>query len=366
MTEKENEIGRLKFESETQVQMLQQRIQQLEKQTRKLQNDSILDNEKIQHSTNQLNNAKIQIQELENSVHKYVKLLELERNKPQITESSNIETTNDSLLEERMFEIAKCKEEIRELKLKHKEELFEQAEILRSKFALEKQQIFDSLESGDEQALLKSIVSQYEEKLDEQRKNYEELKTNLAMQWGGKLSLLTHQYEKRLKNQQALNEVALLKKKEQIQFEVQKAKFELEDEFNKRVLQISQSYSNEMANAKLLTNRLKTQNEEMKKEIKGYREILNIKDSDESQDEEEELIDKHQQNAYNPIEILLDRAEIVKTELNEQKSWELDQQKTFLTQHYQGITEENQKKSEIFYYHFKIHCLTLNLKMEIH
>lgn len=346
MTEKENEIGRIKFEKETQIQMLQQRIQQLEKQNQRLQNDIVLGRDQIQFSENQLNNAKIQIKDLECSVQKYLKLLEFERNKPQRTDSTDsiVDTNNNLLLEERMLEIAQCKEEIRELKLKHKEELFEQAEILRSKFAFEKQQIFDSLESNDDQKLFKSIISEYENKLEEQRKNYDELKKNIALQWGGKLSLITHQYETRLKNQQASNEIALLKKKDEIQFEVKKAKFEIEDEFNKKVLQISQSYSNEMTKNEILTNRLKIQNKEMKKEISEYKEILNIKKTDENEINDEEFTNENSKNVYNPIENLLNGVDVVKTELNEQKMWELEQQKDYFTYQNQRTTEENQKE----------------------
>ena len=344
ITEKENEIGRLKYETETQIQMLQQRIHQLEKQNQKLQNDIILEREKYQMSLNQLSKSETQIHELEGSVHKYVQLLELERNKPRNIDDSSIDnTSNDLLLKERILEIAKCKEEIRELKLKHKEEMIEQSETLRNKFAIEKQKFINSLNSNDEQALIQSIISEYEKKLEEQNKNYEILKTNLAQQWGSKLSLLTHQYETRLKSMQASNEIALLKKKEEIQYEVQKAKLEFEDEFNKKVLVISQSFSNKIAKLEALMSRLKTHNEALKKEILSYKEILNIKNADENA-EETENEDDIEEDAFNPIESMLDRTEIVKTELEEQKNLELGQQKVYFMQYFQKMAEENQKE----------------------
>lgn len=346
IAEKEGEIMQAKYESEMKVQMLEQRIHQLEKRNNVLQEDVQRERDKFQLSMNQINNHQTKIKELEASVNKYIKLLELEKNKPATIEVVT-DTSKDELLEERLLEIARCKEQIRELNLKHREELSEQGEALRSRFAIEKQQLISAMESPDSQKLLQSIVTEYDKKFEDQKKAYDELGITLAQQWGAKLSLLTHQYETIIKNNQEQNEVLLLQKKEEIHFEVQKQRLDIEEKCNTRYLEISQYYSSEMNEIETKLNKLKAQNEEMTKEIKNYRDLLQIQpDENETISKDDETTkkedDQNDNDSLNPIENYISRLNLLKNEFDEQKQWELEQQKLFYDQKLDAITHEQQ------------------------
>lgn len=350
LKDKVGALTQSKFEDEMRIAMLNQRIAQLESDGEKTRERVKEEQNKGEVILREIGEKEKTIEGLEQSVKKYVKLLELERSKPA---AAPIESKQESLEkakladEERLIQIASLKEQLEESEERIKNELMDQAEMLRQKFAIEKRKLIESL-SDEEGAgqYLNSVISEYEEKLSAAKKEYDTLNENLLRRMGTKISILTRQYENRLRQQTIANESLILQKSEEVKYESQKLRIELEDEFNCKVIELSSEANGKIMEVRRENEQLKAENSRLAEEIANYKAILskqNVETVEKSTEDEEEI--KNLSDTYLELsERFAHQMRQMKDDLFEQKDWELSQQKQFYEREIQKQIEEHQKE----------------------
>ena len=354
LKEKVGAMTQSKFEDEMRIAMLNQRIAQLESDGEKTR-EMVKDEQKKEEALiKKVGEREKRIEELEQSVKKYIQLLELEKSRPR--DMAALETQKQALEkakladEERLIQIAALKEQIEESDDRLKQELMKQSEMLSQKFAIEKKKLIVSLTSDGEQAdAMTMMITEYEEKLAEARKEYDASNENLLRRMGAKISILTRQYENRLKQLTIANESLILQKNEEVKYEAQKARIEIEDEFNCKVIEISSKANATVMEARRQAESLKAENERLEAEVSNYKAILskqNIEPPKRSPDEAQE-IQSLSETYLELSERFGHRMNQMKRDIFEEKDWELSQQKQFYENQMQKQLEEHQKEERM-------------------
>lgn len=236
---KDNEINTLKIEFETKISSQKFTIEQLMKQIEQLKKIICDQDIKYDQLNEKFHEIEKQRDELNASLQKQTKLLELEQQR----NSSKPQPIPDNLIDRQELYEAEMmhQNEIRELKERQRDELMRVADEEREKFILERQKIIDSIESGDTKSIIESISNECEKKIQKQKEEYEIKEKGILQVWAGKVALLTRQYENRLKAMAASHEVDLLMAKDSVKYEVKKAELDLEERYNLQLLEMGRA-----------------------------------------------------------------------------------------------------------------------------
>jgi hypothetical protein len=132
-----------------------------------------------------------------------------------------------------ILKVAELMQELRELKDSFSIELVNQAEMLRGKFAVEKQRIFEAL-SGEDGAGVKLLVEDYEKQFMHEKGEFDALAVPMSRQWGGKITLLIGQCENRIKALTASQQAELQLTTEKRAFELKQIKLDIEEKMHKK------------------------------------------------------------------------------------------------------------------------------------
>jgi hypothetical protein len=220
----------VKADLEASPALFQLRITELEKKNGKLAED-LSDSRLAQKNLSKVVAEKDgYIEELEANNEKNLQRPALEKRRPQ--EQTSPPDTR-SLSDEMILKVAELTQELREPKDSFGIELVNQAEMLRGKFAVEKQRIFEALSGEDG---VKLLVEDYERQFTQQKGEFDALAISMSRQRGGKIALLIGQYENRIKALNASHQAELQLTTEKRAFEFKQIKLDIEEKMHKKYL----------------------------------------------------------------------------------------------------------------------------------
>lgn len=355
--DRDNSMSNFKVEAEAKFSLLNERIQKLTNENEKI--NSLLNEErnKTKNISKTLEEKELYIQELEANNQKNLRLLALEQEKTvSPTPPPDVPSEND----DRLLEIVQMQENLRLLKQQHQEELVRQQETLREKFLVEKQKILDAMSSSENGHMVKEIIDDYENKLTLQKEEFDKLTADIIRSWGAKLDILTRQYENRIKALNTSHETEIIGITNNAQYELRKKEIQLEEEFNKNMLEESRERKNRDELLQAQINHLKVNLEYAKSECSKLRYIARSysyknpdikKDFDaiphhnEEEEEEEHLsVDaEYVSRETKLIEKQSVRYQILRDSTEEQTKWLLTKQKEAFEKEIGQMTENHQK-----------------------
>lgn len=353
--EHDNSISNFQLEAQTQISLLNERITKLTSDNEKLNAQLNEERNQTKALTKDLEQKDLYIKDLESNNQKNLQLLALEREKtsPPIP-PPDVPSEN----EDRLLEIVQMQENMKLLKQQHQQELIRQQELLREKFLVEKQKILDAMSTTENGKMVKDIIDDYENKLKLQKEDFDKLTLDITHSWGAKLDILTRQYENRIKALNASHGTEIIGIRNNAQYELKKKEIELEEDFNKRNLEISRERKDKddqqkakIDHLQLLLEYSRTENSKLRYIARSYsyknpdikRDFDAIPHHEEEEEEEKGEKENIVNNESKLIERQLVRIQILREITDEQTNWLLKQQKQSFEREIGQMTEKHQK-----------------------
>ncbi|EAX94727.1 hypothetical protein TVAG_356060 [Trichomonas vaginalis G3] len=270
-------VDQIKLECEAKVTMLKQRIQQLEEESQTF-NNKIQAERQIQKTIEKESNLKTKkIEEMEQALHKYIELLQLEKeNNMNNQKIQPKEEKNDVNVDDLYLQIAQLKEGNKEIENKYQIEMNNIKEIERQKAAHERQVLIAAMNSKgtEKNEIIQEIVKNYDKKFETQKQEFDKINTDISKNLGNRISLLTKQYEQRIKdlNEEHTNEMITLQNT--LNYNIRKAKIEINEEFNNKLQDFIRRSNEQEGQYKKTIQNLQDNNLNLKNQIKNLSEFI--------------------------------------------------------------------------------------------
>ena len=350
LIEKDNIFNNSKLESEAKMAVLSEKILIITSQNEQIHKQLTEEKMKTSQLQKQLSEKDEFINELEAKNHKNLQLLALQEKKLAVQKPGS---DAPSETEDHLLEIVKLHEEIKRIHQDHKKELLEQQAVLREKFLIEKEKLIEAGAVVENKETINNIVLDYEGQLKAQKEEFDNLNTNIARSWGAKISILTRQYDNRIKALNTSHEMQLLCVRNNANFEMEKKRIELEDEFNKKfITEVRKQYEpidNTTDKYEIISNKLqktKAKYIKLKYFLKNF-----AMDNPQFKNEIDELFSVNKSfrkdeitDEMKLIERLTFQIQKMKEEYEEQINWLLSKQKQDFERQSEEMTCEHQKE----------------------
>lgn len=350
--EREAEALNKQLEFEAKCKNLEDRLNQLDKDLRKSRLETEEEKGNSALLQKQIDDLNQQLLQSQADTKKYINLLEVEQSKPKTADPDSPKKDSalaESERENYLTQIMKLKDDLKDQLIKARQALDDQAAMLRQKYANERTKLIDQLQAKDKAIdnsnLLKSIIDEYEKKLAEQKQKYDENMETMIRSWSGKLSLEQRQFQNRIRIINQNHETEIINTQQSIDYEISKMRVEMDDQYQKKLLEETKKYSDDMKNLESENAKLQTRVKEQDLELGNLRARYGLEAND----------DDKQKNTFTTIIPRADPAELkrlmeqynqkvktLKEDLESQSEWALTKQKNFYENKIDTMTVKNQ------------------------